>query len=81
MPKQKAGSYMGIWDISTLLPQVISPVLAGVLYQIVYSALAKGPEDAHAEATAYKWILTSLLVYFAIGLFVLRYVKEERANH
>jgi MFS family permease len=78
MPKQKAGSYMGIWDISTLLPQVISPALAGVLYQVVYAQLATGPEDTHAEAVAYKWVISSLLVYFAIGLWVLRYVKEER---
>jgi len=78
MPKQKAGSYMGIWDISTLLPQVISPALAGILYQVVYARLATGPEDTHAEAIAYKWVISSLLVYFAIGLWVLRYVKEER---
>lgn len=78
MPKQKAGSYMGIWDISTLLPQVISPVLAGTLYQIVYAALATRPEDLVAEAMAYRWVITSLLLYFAVGLWVLRFVKEER---
>jgi MFS family permease len=78
MPKQKAGSYMGIWDISTLLPQVISPALAGVLYQVVYAQVATGPQDTQAEAVAYKWVISSLLVYFAVGLWVLRYVKEER---
>lgn len=90
MPKQKAGSYMGIWDISTLLPQVISPVLAGLLYQAVYAYYAGGakfaftlstqgiPEDnPMAAALGFKYVITSLLVYFAIGLFVLRYVKEE----
>jgi len=77
MPKQKAGSYMGIWDISTLLPQVISPALAGALYQIIYGMFATQPDDATAEALAYKWVITSLLVYFAIGLWVLRFVKAE----
>jgi len=80
MPKQKAGSYMGIWDISTLLPQVLSPALAGALYQVIYGMFATQPDDAVAEALAYRWVITSLLVYFAIGLWVLRFVKEERAT-
>jgi MFS family permease len=91
MPKQKAGSYMGIWDISTLLPQVISPVLAGLLYQAVYAYFAGRTgfaftlstagipaENPAAAALGFKWVITSLLVYFAIGLWILRFVKEER---
>ena len=69
---------MGIWDISTLLPQVISPAIAGMIYQAVYTALAVQPDDPSAEAAAYRWVITSLLVYFAVGLWVLRYVREER---
>jgi hypothetical protein len=85
MPKQKAGSYMGIWDISTLLPQVISPVLAGLLYQVVYAVYAGGAgftftlsttgipaENPAVAALGFKYVITSLLVYFAIGLWVLR---------
>jgi len=56
---------------------VISPALAGALYQIIYGMFATQPDDATAEALAYKWVITSLLVYFAIGLWVLRFVKEE----
>lgn len=76
MPKGKAGTYMGIWDISTLLPQVISPVLAGAIYQGVYHAFATMPEDSGAEAMAYRYVITALPVYFVIGLWMLRYVKE-----
>ncbi len=78
MPKGKAGTYMGIWDISTLLPQVISPVLAGAIYTAVYNAHKVMAEDPLAEATAYRYVITALPVYFVLGLWVLRYVKEER---
>jgi len=78
MPKGKAGTYMGIWDISTLLPQVISPVLAGTIYTAVYSAFATVQNDVVAQAMAYRYVITALPVYFVIGLWMLRYVKEER---
>ena len=26
MPKQHAGTYMGVWDVTTLLPQVLAPI-------------------------------------------------------
>lgn len=89
MPKLKAGSYMGLWDISTLLPQVLAPVISGLLYQIVYSFHAGGgwmrfslitenlpSKDPVSAALAHKWIIASLPIYFAIGLLILRNVKE-----
>jgi len=89
MPKQKAGSYMGIWDVSTLLPQVISPVIAGLIYQLVYAAHAGGgrlvftlgtegvpAKDPVSAALGFKCVILSLPVYFALGLLVLRHVKE-----
>jgi Na+/melibiose symporter-like transporter len=38
MPKQQAGSYMGLWGLTNLLPQVLAPVLAGVIRDAVYNA-------------------------------------------
>ena len=38
MPKQQAGSYMGIWDVTTLLPQIIAPVIAGPLFDSIVNA-------------------------------------------
>jgi MFS family permease len=93
IPKKKAGSYMGIWDISTLLPQVISPLIAGLIYTLVYIYNAAGivslaaiwknelpKEDSAAAALGVKWVMISLIGYFAIALWVLRKVREERAN-
>ena len=91
MPKKKAGSYMGMWDISTLLPQVLAPVISGLLYQVVYAAHAGGDwlrlslttenipaEDPVSAALAYKWIIASVPIYFAIGLLILRKVREPK---
>ena len=40
MPKQQAGSYMGIWDVTTLLPQILAPVIAAPIRDSIYNALA-----------------------------------------
>jgi len=93
IPKKKAGSYMGIWDISTLLPQVISPLIAGLIYTLVYIYNAAGTvslaaiwkdelpkDDAAAAALGVKWVMISLIAYFAFALWILRKVREERAD-
>lgn len=90
MPKQQSGSYMGIWDFTTLMPQVLAPILGGPLRDWIYglqaAKLAPGldparlPEDLmHAcEAPAYQIIFGTIIVWFALGIWLLRKVKLSR---
>ncbi len=79
MPKDRAGSYMGIWDVTTLLPQIIAPIIAGgIIRDIVFNAYKAGLGEHAAEALAHQFILASLIIYFAVGLILLKNVKEER---
>lgn len=78
MPKSQAGSFMGIWDVSTLLPQIIAPIIAGGLIRdFVFRANVARLGEHAAEALAHQWILASLLVYFAVSIALLKFVNEK----
>ena len=79
MPKSQAGSFMGIWDVSTLLPQIVAPIVAGGLIRdFVFRMNVERLGEHSAEALAHQWILASLLVYFAVSIWLLKYVREPR---
>jgi Na+/melibiose symporter-like transporter len=87
MPKQKAGSYMGIWDVTTLMPQILAPVIAGPIRDGIYNQLASGKiaqlgqqaGQLAAEAVAHQWLYATIILYFIFGLLLLRQVKEQRS--
>lgn len=79
MPKDRAGSFMGIWDVTTLLPQILAPIIAGgVIRDLVFNAYKSGLGEHAAEALAHRCIFASIMVYFTVGLILLGKVREER---
>jgi len=77
MPKDRAGSFMGIWDVSTLLPQILAPVIAGGLIRdIVFNANVARLGEQAAEALAHRAILASIIVFFVAGIYLLKFVRE-----
>jgi len=76
IPKEKTARYMGVWDLSTLLPQIIGAFLAGVARDLLVRAL---PGVGYApEALALRIIFSSTVVFFILGLCILALVKEPR---
>lgn len=79
IPKDKVGSYMGIWDVTTLLPQIIAPIISGgIIRDLVFNANVIRLGERAAEALAYQWVFASIPLYFAAAIFLLRFVREER---
>jgi MFS family permease len=90
MPKQKTGTYMGLWDFTTLMPQVLAPILGGPLRDWIFAieAARRAPgvdpqsfDEAlkrACEAPAYQVIFATIIVWFGLGIWLLRRVKEER---
>jgi MFS family permease len=77
MPKTRTGAYMGLWGITSLLPQVLSPVVAGLLRDPIFNASVRhGLAQRAAEAQAHQWLFGSIILYFAIGIALVRNVKE-----
>jgi MFS family permease len=77
MPKARAGTFMGVWDVTTLLPQVIAPIIAGPLRDAITGANSAALGLRPAEALAYQWVFALVVVYFSVGLFLLRPLREE----
>ena len=88
MPKQKTGSYMGIWDVTTLMPQVLAPVIAGPLRDGIFNArvarlvleMGKEAGERAAEAVAHQWLYATIIIYFVVGLWLLKHVREPRIS-
>ncbi|MCC7477742.1 MFS transporter [bacterium] len=90
MPKQQSGSYMGIWDFTTLMPQVLAPMIGGPLRDWIYGLqarrLAPGLDPAAlpealmraCEAPAYQIIFGTIIIWFALGIWLLRFVRSGR---
>jgi MFS family permease len=86
MPKQKAGTYMGIWDVTTLMPQILAPVIAGPIRDGIFNSrvdelvaqVGRELGERSAEALAHQWLYATIIVYFVLGLVLLRRVREQR---
>ncbi|HEY3265746.1 MAG TPA: MFS transporter [Armatimonadota bacterium] len=69
MPERDEARYMGVWHISFTVPQVVAPLIGGVLAYAVNRAMGPG--------VGYRAVLALVLVYFAIGVACIRPVKER----
>ncbi len=76
MPKHKTGSYMGIWDVTTLMPQVLAPVIAAPIRDGIFSASLARLGERGADAFAIQWLYATIILYFIAGLILLRFVRE-----
>ena len=87
MPKDQAGSFMGLWMLTSLVPAMISPAVSGKVRDIVYGAelirlksggMADELASPTAEATAHRWVFALIILFFLIGFIVLQRVKEPK---
>lgn len=79
MPKGQVGSFMGLWALTSLLPQVLAPVMAGVLRDWIYNTRLAELGDHLAWAQANRTVFASMVIYFVLGMLVLRKVSDDRA--
>ncbi len=78
MPKEMAGSFMGLWTITGLLPQTLSPLVSGPVRDLVYNSAKAQLGNIPAEALAHQVLFSLVIVYFIVGIWMLRHVKEKR---
>jgi Na+/melibiose symporter-like transporter len=87
MPKDRAGTFMGLWMLTSLVPAMISPVFSGAVRDFFYnSGLAKlmgtgmSTELASpiAEAAAHRWVFGMIILFFFLGLVILQKVQEQK---
>ena len=69
LPPAAPAKYLGIWGISDTLSQVIAPLLAGPLAFWINGSMGAG--------AGYRALMLLALVYFALGTFAIRFIREK----
>lgn len=64
-----SAQYMGVWNLTTVIPQVLAPALAGPLSDMLARFFG--------QDLAYRAVLLLVLVYLALGLRPLTWIREE----
>ena len=77
MTPEKSGRFMGLWDVSTLLPQVAASTISGLALDRLSSLfLAQGLSPQVAEAQAVRLIFFSIIFWFALASLLLIRVRS-----
>ena len=69
LPDHDEAKFMGVWHAAFTVPQVVAPVVGGVIAHFV--------NRAYGQGAGYRAVLFMVLVYLALGALLLRPVRER----
>ncbi len=72
IPGGKAGKYMGVWNLTFAVPQVLAPLLAGYPSDMINKSLGTG--------AGYRAVLLLVFIYMTMGILAIKPVKEKDYN-
>ncbi|MCL5283310.1 MAG: MFS transporter [Armatimonadetes bacterium] len=72
LPTREPAKYMGVWGFSDTLPQIVAPFLGGEIAARVTNQLGAD--------IGYRTVIFSSVIWFILGAFFIRYVRERKAN-
>lgn len=77
LPEHDEAKYMGVWHVAFTVPQVVAPVLGGLVAYVfnhrvpALFGLSLGP------GFGYRVVLFLVIIYFGIGVLLLRPIRER----
>lgn len=80
MPPARSGTFMGLWCLTNLLPQVLAPVFSGPLRDLVFNLNKAALGEPAAEGLAYRVVFATVVPFFLTGMWLLRRVSESRGT-
>ena len=69
LPARDEARWMGIWHGAFTVPQVVAPIVGGVVAHLVNGAFGGG--------AGYRAVLFLVLVYLVIGALMIRPIQER----
>ena len=69
LPARDEAKYMGIWHVAFTVPQVIAPLIGGIIAYYANQHMAHG--------FGYRAVLFLTLIYLAIGAILIRPIREK----
>lgn len=70
IPGGKGGKYMGVWNLTFAIPQVLAPLLAGYPSDLINKTWGMG--------TGYRVMLLLVFIYMIMGILAIKPVKENK---
>jgi MFS family permease len=72
LPERDEAKYMGIWNVSFTVPQVLAPFIGGTLAYFFNRSLGAG--------FGYRVVLILVILYLGIGTAMIRPIKERKID-
>jgi MFS family permease len=72
LPPGQPAKYMGVWGFADCVPQIVAPIMGG--------AIAQWTITHYNSALGYRATMLSALVWFGLGTFFIRWVRERKAE-
>jgi len=69
LPERDEAKYMGIWHVAFTVPQVVAPLIGGVVAYVFNQLVSQG--------FGYRIVLLLVLVFLVLGAAMLRPIKER----
>jgi MFS family permease len=69
LPHRDEAKYMGIWHVAFTVPQVVAPLIGGLVAYFFNQRVAPG--------FGYRVVISLVMIYFAIGTAMIRPIKER----
>lgn len=70
MPKGRGGRFMGVWDLTTLAPQIVAPAIMGIVRDILVNFLSEG--------IAYRIMFLSVVIPYMLSLILVARISRDR---
>jgi MFS family permease len=71
LPEGRAGALMSIWNLGATAPQLVAPVIAGLLVDRINAA-------AGDLGVGYRWLFALVAAFVVCGAIALSFVRETR---
>ena len=69
LPDRDEAKYMGIWHVAFTVPQVVAPLIGGMVAYFFNQRVEQG--------FGYRAVLFLVIIYFALGTIMIRPIKER----
>lgn len=73
LPPGEPAKYMGLWSCADTVPQIVAPFIGG--------AVATWTINHYNTEIGYRAVMFTAIVWFALGTFFIRFVKERTAQN
>lgn len=70
IPGSRAGKYMGLWNLTFTIPQILAPLIAGYPTDLINKKMGSG--------MGYRVVMILVVIYLIFGIIAIKPVREKK---